>query len=84
MKIGAGIPFEQPASTNAYEFIVDPMTTSVIGSEDVITPDVQPIPNVCPGLPGKLQYGYVAPHWSSVLSQGVVGSDTSTMLLPSK
>jgi hypothetical protein len=84
MTLGPGISFHLPASTVTYEFVVDPQSTSLIGTNDVANPDMQPAPpNACPGSPlpqSPQQKVYVSPHWSSVLSEGIVGSETSTSL----
>jgi hypothetical protein len=79
--IGPAIPFQEPATATTLEFIIDPITTSVIGTQDATSPDMQPVPNVCPGQPdygGQPQLGFVAPRWTNVVSEGVVSSTTST------
>jgi hypothetical protein len=78
--IGPAIPFQVPASTSTLELIIDPDTTSVVGTQETTTPDMQPVPNVCPGQPGygsTPKLGYVAPEWTDVLSEGVVDSDSA-------
>ena len=79
--VGPAIPFNEPASTSTLELIVDPETTSVIGTEQTETPDMQPVANMCPGQPGyggTPQLGWIAPEWTSVLNEQVVNSDSIT------
>ncbi len=79
--VGPAIPFQQPASTATVELVIDPETTSVIGTQQTITPDTAPMANVCPGQPGyggKPLLGWVAPEWTSVVSEQVVDSDSAT------
>jgi hypothetical protein len=70
-----------PASTTSLEFVIDPDTTAVIGTQEITTPDTQSIPNSCPGAPQKQETYSYPPIWTNVLSQGVVHSTTSTSLV---
>jgi hypothetical protein len=82
MKLGPPITASVPASSVTYEFIVDPETTAVVGTQEVATPDMQPPPpNACISLPQSQKDLFVAPQWSGVLSEGIVGSETSTSLI---
>jgi hypothetical protein len=77
---GPAIPFQQPASTTTLELVIDPDTTSIIGTQQTVTPDMVPAANVCPGqlgYGGTPELGWVAPVWTSVVSEQVVGSDTA-------
>jgi hypothetical protein len=80
--VGSAIPVRQPASTTTLEFVINPDTTSVVGTQENVTPDSQPALDVCPdqlGNSGKPQLAFIVPsHWSSVLSEGVVGSASAT------
>ncbi len=77
---GAGptVSLQWPTSTTSLEFIIDPDTTAVIGTQRVTTPDTQSIPNTCPGAREKQETYFLPPIWVNVLSQGVVDSMTST------
>lgn len=79
--VGPAIPFQVAASTTTLELVIDSDTTSVIGTQETMTPYEQPVPNVCPGQPGyggKPQIGYSAPYyWTGVVSEGVVNSDSA-------
>ena len=77
---GAGptVSLQWPASTTSLEFVIDPDTTAVIGTQRVITPDTQSIPNACPGARETQETYFLPPIWVNVLSQGVVDSLTST------
>ena len=78
---GSGVSVQWPASTTSLEFVIDPNTTAVIGTQQVTTPDTQSIPNRCPGAPQKQETYSYPPIWTNVLSQGVVDSTTSTSTL---
>lgn len=77
---GAGptVSLQWPASTTSLEFVIDPDTSAVIGTQEVTTPDTQSIPNACPGAREKQETYSLPPIWVNVLSQGVVDSMTST------
>jgi hypothetical protein len=82
MDLGPSITASVPSSSITYEFIVDPQTTAVVGTQEVATPNMQPPPpNACPGGPQSQNHVFVAPQWSGVLSEGIVGSETSTSLI---
>jgi hypothetical protein len=78
---GPVVSLQWPTSTTSLEFVIDPDTTAVIGTQQVTTPDTQSIPNACPGAPQKQETYSYPPIWTNVLSQGVVDSTTSTSLL---
>jgi hypothetical protein len=82
MKLGPSVSALMPASSITYEFVVDPQTTVVVGTQEVATPDMQPpLPNACGGGPQRQKDVFVAPQWSGVLSEGTVASETSTSLI---
>jgi hypothetical protein len=82
MKLGPSVSALMPASSITYEFVVDPQTTAVVGTQEVATPDMQPpLPNACGGGPQPQKDVFVAPQWSGVLSEGTVASETSTSLI---
>jgi hypothetical protein len=73
------LPYDVPAHTVTYTFVVDPLTTAVTGTEEVTSPDVQTTPpDPCPGATMSSHEAFVAPKWTSVQSEGVVASETST------
>jgi hypothetical protein len=70
-----------PATTTTFTIVVDPEDTRLLSTEETFDPSVRPAP-VNPCLPESGNRAHptsrITPSWTTVISAGVVGSDTAT------